>query len=193
MFSSDDVSRYINGTFEPAWESIRPAPLVTIDFGNGHTITRTLNGNVATHVCTGDGTVLDVLPGIYTETVYRRQLEQLALLHRYALESGERRLAARLKIYHDQQAEQLAKNQPANVLVEGRAGPSILVVENTVRLVAAGGRTGRRPGPPARCSHRRTGWRGGRNWPRTPGLTRRSAGSRFTSNLPRPGGCSRRA
>ena len=57
---------------------------MTIDFGNGHTVTRTLHGNVATYVCDADGIVYDVLPGIYTPAEYRRQFDQFRLLHRYA-------------------------------------------------------------------------------------------------------------
>jgi hypothetical protein len=54
LFSRDDVSDYINRNFEPAWESVRPVPIVRIDFGNGRTATRTLHGNVASYVCSAD-------------------------------------------------------------------------------------------------------------------------------------------
>ena len=80
LFSSGEVAGYINDSFEPAWESVRPAPLVTIDFGNGHTVRRTLQGNIATYVCGPDGVVYDVLPGIYAPAVYRKQLESLKTL-----------------------------------------------------------------------------------------------------------------
>jgi hypothetical protein len=112
--------------------------MVTIDFGNGHKITRTLNGNVATHACTADGTVLDILPGVYTADAYRRQLEQLVLLHRYAMSAGPGRIGVRLKDYHERQAGLLAKNQTPATFVERTAGASILGVEKTVQLIAAG-------------------------------------------------------
>ena len=75
LFSSNEVADYINATFEPAWESLRPAPLVTIDFGNGNVVKRTLQGNIATYICAADGVVYDVLPGIYSPEEYRKQLE----------------------------------------------------------------------------------------------------------------------
>jgi hypothetical protein len=77
LFSSREVADYINANYEPAWESVRAAPMVTIDFGNGHVVKRTLQGNVATYVCGPDGTVFDVLPGIYAPDIYRKQLESL--------------------------------------------------------------------------------------------------------------------
>ncbi len=65
LFSNDEIADFINTTFEPTWQSVRPVPLVRIDFGNGHVVTRTLHGNIATFVCNADGHVLDILPGIY--------------------------------------------------------------------------------------------------------------------------------
>jgi len=143
LFSSDAVANFINEHFEPVWESVRPVPMVTIDFGNGHKITRTLNGNIATHACNADGTVLDILPGVYTADVYRQQLEQLVLLHRFVASadsqgSGGPNATVRLKDYHEQQAGLLAKNRPPGMLVERTAGASILGVEKSVQLVAAG-------------------------------------------------------
>ncbi|HJZ57688.1 MAG TPA: hypothetical protein VKE74_22160 [Gemmataceae bacterium] len=140
MFSSDEVSSYINDHFEPAWESVRPVPIVTIDFGNGHKITRTLNGNVATYVCAADGVVLDILPGVYTADVYRKQLEQLVLMHRYAFPGGPADITGLLNEYHQGQASLLAKDQPPAVFIENpNPGVSILGVERPVLLVAGGG------------------------------------------------------
>jgi hypothetical protein len=164
LFSSDEVSEYINTHFEPAWESVRAVPIVTIDFGNGQKITRTLNGNIATYVCAPDGSVLDILPGVYTADTYRQQLEQLVLLHRYATPVGPGGVGSNLKDYHRRQAVLLAKNQPPASLVEVRGGPSILGIETTVQLVA-GGRSNRgvdgaaRVAPPAPPAEKLAGWK----------------------------------
>lgn len=56
---------------------VRPVPVVTIDFGNGKTIKRTLNGNVASYVCTTNGTIVDVLPGIYDPVTYVAKLAKI--------------------------------------------------------------------------------------------------------------------
>jgi hypothetical protein len=77
LFSSPEVSAYINQNFEPIWVSVRPVPKITIDFGLGRQLTRTVNGNIATYVCASDGTVIDVLPGIYSS---QRYLSALATL-----------------------------------------------------------------------------------------------------------------
>src|SRR5438309_1524522 len=55
---------------------VREVPILRIDFGNGRTTTRTLHGNVASYVCSADGQVADILPGIYTPAIYMTALQQ---------------------------------------------------------------------------------------------------------------------
>ncbi len=109
LFSNADVARIINSHFEPAWESLRAAPIVTIDFGNGETITRTLHGNVATYVCAADGTVIDILPGVYTPVQYEEQLRLLAALVKELATKTELDRSRLLKKYHQDQAKNLNK------------------------------------------------------------------------------------
>src|SRR5882724_11524185 len=47
------------------WQSVRPVPRVTIDFGDGRVVERTLTGNSIHYVLDADGTVIDGLPGLY--------------------------------------------------------------------------------------------------------------------------------
>jgi hypothetical protein len=83
LFSKETVAQFINSHFEPIWESVRPVPIVHIDFGHGTVLTRTLHGNILTSVCDSEGHILDALPGIYAEKEYLHQLDQLRLLARY--------------------------------------------------------------------------------------------------------------
>jgi hypothetical protein len=110
LFSDTRVAEFINEHFEPSWKSLRPVPIVTIDFGNGTKVRRTLHGNVATSVCTSDGKLLDVLPGIYSPDAYVDRLGELGLLHRYVTgRSSPRELrASALRSYHRQRATGLA-------------------------------------------------------------------------------------
>lgn len=48
------------------WQNVRPAPKVTIDFGNGKRLERTLKGSTIVYVCRPDGAVVDAYPGVYT-------------------------------------------------------------------------------------------------------------------------------
>ena len=137
LFSSDDVAKFINDSFEPVWESVRPVPIVRIDFGNGEVITRTLHGNIATYVCNSEGRVLDILPGIYQPQGYVDALQQLLLLHRWAGWRGGAMLEAKLKEYHQRQADALkAKRDPDQFV--SRLDETKYSIESSIKLIAAG-------------------------------------------------------
>ncbi len=114
LFSDEDVARQINEKFEPVWVSVRDVPTVTIDFGKGHKVTRTLHGNVATYVLTADGTIIDVLPGLYESAQYLAQLNQLWWVHHYAART--RVPSAFLADYHDEQARAIQTSGKAKVV-----------------------------------------------------------------------------
>jgi hypothetical protein len=112
LFSNEQVAAFISANFEPVWQTVRPVPLVHIDFGNGIQVTRTLHGNIATSVCTADGLVLDILPGIYEPRTYLDRLQQFRFLENYARQARQQgNLGAVLQAYHQKQAEALRKKQ----------------------------------------------------------------------------------
>jgi hypothetical protein len=147
LFSQDAVADFINANFEPAWEMVRPVPVVHIDFGNGKVLTRTLHGNILTSVCTADGQLLDALPGIYTEATYVDRLDQFRLLARYVASQPPDQRAARLCDYHQRQAEALKKNEtPERFVLKRRVAPLTKArIETPVEVVLQAA-----PGPPAR-------------------------------------------
>jgi hypothetical protein len=136
LFSNEDVAQFINQNFEAAWQSVRPVPLVQINFGGGNVVTRTLHGNIATYLCNAQGQVLDILPGIYTPTAYLHNLDQLQLLARYLIFRPNETPEMRLHKYHEQQAEALKKNQAPALLVRNHF-VSKSVIENPIKLVLA--------------------------------------------------------
>lgn len=115
LFSDDLVATTINQKFEPVWQAVRPVPMVRLDFGNGRVVTRTLHGNIATYVCTADGQVLDILPGIYDRETYFDRLGEFFRLHGY-FHQGEK-ANERLAAYHRARAEALAQGKAPPQLV----------------------------------------------------------------------------
>lgn len=125
----------MSDSFEPAWQSLRPVPRVTIDFGNGTVVKRTLHGNVATYVCSPDGKVLDILPGIYDAKTYARELRRLGRIFDQSQQTGFDS-AAYWKAYHRSQAETLKRlsDVPASV----SRGASIFATERPARRAIRG-------------------------------------------------------
>ena len=65
LLSDSHIIQMINSEFVACWETVRPVPKVSIDFGNGKKMQRTLMGNTVLYICYPDGQVVDALPGVY--------------------------------------------------------------------------------------------------------------------------------
>ncbi|MFN7141760.1 MAG: hypothetical protein ACK4UN_20770, partial [Limisphaerales bacterium] len=75
LYSNPKVSQYLKQNFVLHWKSVRPVPRVTIDFGDGRTIQRTVTGNSIHYILAADGTPIDALPGLYSARLFLEELE----------------------------------------------------------------------------------------------------------------------
>jgi hypothetical protein len=106
LYSNRDVSTFLRDNFVLVWSSERPVPKVTIDYGDGRKIERTTAGNSAHYVMDADGHVLDVLPGLYAPTAFRKELtESLALAASVRGKSDDER-AKLVVAYHSAELQQ---------------------------------------------------------------------------------------
>jgi hypothetical protein len=74
LYPDAAVGKYLRENFILHWKSHRPVPKLTIDFGDGRTIERTITGNSVHYILTPDGRVVDVLPGLYGPAAFLRGL-----------------------------------------------------------------------------------------------------------------------
>ncbi len=74
LYSNAEVSKELREQFVLHWESERPAPRVTIDFGDGRKLERTLTGNSIHYLLDSRGRVVDALPGLYGPRAFMRSL-----------------------------------------------------------------------------------------------------------------------
>jgi hypothetical protein len=70
LYPDRDVAALLQGQFVLHWESVRPVPKVTIDFGDGRVLERTVTGNSIHYVLSPDGTPVDALPGLYSARAF---------------------------------------------------------------------------------------------------------------------------
>ena len=68
LYSNAEISQYLHNDPILHWQSVRPVPKITIDYGDGRTIERTITGNSIHYVLSPDGQVIDALPGLYAAT-----------------------------------------------------------------------------------------------------------------------------
>jgi len=96
LYVSPQIQQLLRDQFILHWESVRPVPKVTIDFGGGRRIEKTLTGNSVHLVLDPRGRPVDALPGLFAPTVFhallvrargyaRAEPSQLSELHRRAL------------------------------------------------------------------------------------------------------------
>lgn len=76
LYANEEIGEYLRANYVLHWQSVRPAPRVTIDFGDGRVMERTLTGNSAHYVLTPDGRVVDVFPGLYGPEAFKRMLTE---------------------------------------------------------------------------------------------------------------------
>jgi hypothetical protein len=65
LYANREVAAYLRQHFVLHWQSVRPVPRITIDFGDGRKIEETITGNSIHYILASDGQVIDALPGLY--------------------------------------------------------------------------------------------------------------------------------
>ena len=88
LYPSAEINQLLKNGFILHWESVRPAPRVTIDFGDGRTLQRTITGNSIHYILDSDGKIVDALPGLYSAPVFTAELQQAAAVVKEARGKG---------------------------------------------------------------------------------------------------------
>lgn len=74
LYPNEQISKYLRENYILHWKSVRPAPRITIDFGDGRKIERTITGNSIHYILDPDGTVIDAIPGLYNPAEFLKYL-----------------------------------------------------------------------------------------------------------------------
>ena len=80
LYSNAALSATLRNEFILHWQSVRPVPLITIDFGDGRKLQRTITGNSIHYVLDSDGKIIDALPGVYGPAAFERSLAATEIL-----------------------------------------------------------------------------------------------------------------
>ena len=95
LYANDEISKALRENYVLHWKSVRPVPKVTIDFGDGRKLERTITGNSIHYILTPEGEVVEALPGLYGPKAFLRKISEGASLARRvaALSPSERNAA----------------------------------------------------------------------------------------------------
>jgi hypothetical protein len=106
LYSNEEIAKTLRSKFVLHWQSERPAPRVTIDFGDGRKLERTLTGNSIHYVLDHEGQPLEALPGLYGPAAFQRQLEGIDGLFQQVMKKKEPDFRGYFSVY---QRERLTK------------------------------------------------------------------------------------
>ena len=119
LYANAEVNRHLREHFVLHWKSVRPVPKITIDFGDGRFLQRTITGNSIHYVLDSAGRPVDAIPGLYGPKVFLakiRTAEKFAV--RWQPRNGQqqdaeylaRQYDKALRDYHSRRLFELAKS-----------------------------------------------------------------------------------
>jgi hypothetical protein len=77
LYPDAQVSQLLREHFVLHWASERKVPRITIDYGDGRRLERTITGNSIHYVIDSKGRVVDALPGLYGAAAFARALRNV--------------------------------------------------------------------------------------------------------------------
>lgn len=119
LYSNPSVAGYLRANYVLYWSSERAAPRITIDYGDGRKLERTITGNSIHYILDANGAPLDALPGLYGPGAFLRELvRDAALVKSLASKNEEQRYAA-LLAYHQLRMKETTSAWRADLVAAG--------------------------------------------------------------------------
>ncbi len=124
LYSNTQISKALRENFILHWKSVRPVPRVTVDYGDGRKLERTLTGNSIHYILDSEGRSIDALPGLYGPGVFLSELEQAARLAKQTAGQPDAERAGALRNYQQSRLDAITKAWKADVQKAGGKLPA---------------------------------------------------------------------
>ena len=108
LYSNTEVSTVLRDRFVLHWQSVRPVPTVTIDFGDGRKLERTLTGNSIHYILDSQGRPIDALPGLYGPQAFLRGLTNAETFFKSLTGKNDQQRNFMLTMYYSQQHNKIS-------------------------------------------------------------------------------------
>ena len=106
LYPNAQIREILRNRFVLHWKSVRPAPRITVDFGDGRKIESTVTGNSIHYVLDSDGQLIEAIPGLYGPAAFKRNLVDAETLFKSVEgKTGQERSIMLYKYYSDRQAK----------------------------------------------------------------------------------------
>jgi hypothetical protein len=124
LYSNPEISKVLRERFILHWKSVRPVPRVTIDYGDGRKLERTLTGNSIHYILDAEGRPVDALPGLYGPRAFQRELERAENVVKQLAGQTNAARAESLRSYHQSRLDALTLAWKADVQKAGGKIPA---------------------------------------------------------------------
>ena len=100
LYADEAISGQMREDWVLHWQSVRPVPKVTVDFGDGRRLEGTITGNSLHYLLDSRGRVLDAIPGLYAPEIFREALSSGESMARDLRRSSDEDFSAALAEHH---------------------------------------------------------------------------------------------
>lgn len=142
LYANAAISKKLREDFVLHWKSVRPVPRVTIDFGDGRKLERTLTGNSIHYILDVNGRPIEALPGVYGPNAFLRALLTSERVFAKLREAKYPNPGTALITYRNKRINQLSLNWLADIEKSGGKAPADLSVsrrpDGTVEAIQIG-------------------------------------------------------
>jgi hypothetical protein len=115
LYPNKEISQKLKNDFILHWKSVRPVPLVTIDFRDGRVIKQPITGNSIHYVLSSDGAIIDALPGLFGPQSFLNHLNAASQASAEYLSQPADKKKLFLAEYHQKQQEQILNSFKADL------------------------------------------------------------------------------
>ncbi|MBV9209877.1 MAG: hypothetical protein JOZ52_04580 [Acidobacteria bacterium] len=127
LYANKTVADVLRERFILHWKSVRPAPRVTIDYGDGRKLERTLTGNSIHYILDSEGRVVDALPGLYGPQGFLRGLAEAETVAKQTAGKTDEERWRILSRYHRDKVDAITKAWTADARKVGGKIPASII------------------------------------------------------------------
>jgi hypothetical protein len=128
LYSNTAIANLLRADFVLHWQAVRPVPLITIDFGDGRRLERTITGNSIHYVLDSQGNLIDGLPGVYGPQAFSRLLKESEVVFREVQSKNQEERRMVLAQYYRERLNQISLQWYAdNKKIGGKEPQGVLI------------------------------------------------------------------
>jgi hypothetical protein len=110
LYANTGIAADLRSQYVLHWQSMSPAPRMTIDFGNGRTIERTITGNSVHYILNGHAVPLAVIPGLISPAEFADKLKKSAGLAKQLRVLSSEEQGRVLQSHHETAVKELERS-----------------------------------------------------------------------------------